>query len=184
MRLDGVIFMTEPIVRRRRFLGVWTASLLAVLGGLIVAPAVAFITSPLRKRLNPAESGFADAGAVDGLVMGQWALLPIEILRQDGWSKEHQRRSVWVLREGAGERDIKVLSPICTHLGCPISLSPDSSKFQCPCHGGVYGHDGAVTGGPPPRGMDPLEFEIRAGHLWVRWQDFKISVAERIAVQV
>jgi hypothetical protein len=28
--------------------------------------------------------------------------------------------------------------------------------------------------------MDPLEYEVRAGRLWVRWQDFKIGVAERI----
>jgi hypothetical protein len=32
--------------------------------------------------------------------------------------------------------------------------------------------------------MDPLEFEVRQGRLWVRWQDFKIGVPERIAVSV
>jgi hypothetical protein len=32
--------------------------------------------------------------------------------------------------------------------------------------------------------MDPLEFEVRAGRLWVRWQDFKIGVAEHVPVSV
>jgi hypothetical protein len=30
--------------------------------------------------------------------------------------------------------------------------------------------------------MDPLPFEVRAGRLRVRWQDFKIGVSERIPV--
>ncbi len=176
--------MTEPFARRRRFLAFWTGGLFVALGGLIIAPALAFITNPLRKKSKPEEAGLADAGPVDALMLGKWALLPIEIVRQDGWSKEHQRRAVWALRFGAGERDIKVLSPICTHLGCPISLSTGASQFLCPCHGGVYGHDGEKISGPPPRAMDPLDSEIRDGHLWVRWEDFKLSVAERVAVQV
>ena len=176
--------MPETIPRRRRFLAFLTTGLLASLAGLIVAPAVAFVTSPLRKRSHPAESGFADAGPLDALTLNQWSLLPIDILRQDGWSKQNQKRSVWVLRHGPADTDISVLSPICTHLGCPISLSPDGSKFQCPCHGGIYNHDGAVISGPPPRAMDPLEFQIRDKHLWVRWQDFKISIPQRVAVQV
>jgi hypothetical protein len=32
--------------------------------------------------------------------------------------------------------------------------------------------------------MDTLDYQIRDGHLWVRWQDFRTGVRERIAVQV
>jgi hypothetical protein len=32
--------------------------------------------------------------------------------------------------------------------------------------------------------MDPLEYEVRAGRLWVRWEEFKIGVGERIPVSV
>lgn len=31
--------------------------------------------------------------------------------------------------------------------------------------------------GPPPRGMDALDWEVRGDRLFVRWQDFKIGVA-------
>jgi menaquinol-cytochrome c reductase iron-sulfur subunit len=176
--------MAEPNLPRRWFLGLWTGGVLTALGGMIVAPAVAFITSPLWKRTSALEAGFSDAGPVDSIAAGQWTLVPVNIVRQDGWSKETQARSVFVLRPASGDGTIKVLSPICTHLGCPVSLSPDGSQFQCPCHGGVYNHDGVHVSGPPPRNMDSLEFVVRDDHLWVRWQDFKVSVPDRIAVQV
>jgi hypothetical protein len=41
---------------------------------------------------------------------------------------------------------------------------------------------GRRTGGPPPRSMDLLPFEVRSGRLWVRWQDFKPGVADRVPV--
>ena len=73
-----------------------------------------------------------------------------------------------------------MFSPICTHLGCPINWQPERQHFLCPCHGGTFDPQGLVTGGPPPRGMDALEFQVRSGQLWVRWQDFKIGVAQRV----
>jgi hypothetical protein len=30
--------------------------------------------------------------------------------------------------------------------------------------------------------MDALDYEVRADRLWVRWQDFKIGVADRVPV--
>ena len=79
---------------------------------------------------------------------------------------------------------IEVLAPICPHLGCPINWHPDQHRFVCPCHGGIFTSEGERVGGPVPRSMDALAFEIRQGRLWVRWQDFKIGVAERVPVHV
>jgi menaquinol-cytochrome c reductase iron-sulfur subunit len=171
---------------RRRFLSCCTAALMALLTGLILTPVLAFVASPLRRRRGAAAVGddFADAGAVDSIPVGTWTLLPIEIVRQDGWAKARQSRSIWVLVKGTTPREVQILSPICTHLGCPIAWSANSSQFHCPCHGGIFGMDGSLVSGPPPRGMDSLESQIREGHLWVRWQDFRIGVPERIAVQV
>ena len=116
--------------------------------------------------------------------IGTWTLLPIEIVRQDGWDKTRQSRSIWVLAKGAATGDMKVLSPICTHLGCPIGWSASTSQFKCPCHGGIFNEAGDLVSGPPPRGMDSLEFQIRDGHLWVRWQDFRTGLNEKLAVEV
>jgi Rieske Fe-S protein len=178
--------MAETSPNRRRFLSTCTAALLAVLGGLFIAPVLAFVLSPLRRK--PGERSvagdFADAGVINSFPKGNWSLHPIEIIRQDGWVKTRQSRSIWVLIQSVAPKDIQVISPICTHLGCPISWNPDAAQFRCPCHGGVFGPSGACLSGPPPRSMDRLDFEVRDDHLWVRWQDFRISVTDRVAVQV
>jgi menaquinol-cytochrome c reductase iron-sulfur subunit len=116
--------------------------------------------------------------------VAQWDLRPLEVLQQDGWKKTRVRHSIWVRREGQGDQAIIVLSPICPHLGCPVNWHADQSEFICPCHGGTFDAKGQHIAGPPPRSMDPLQFELRDGHLWVRWQDFKIGVADRVPVSV
>jgi menaquinol-cytochrome c reductase iron-sulfur subunit len=178
--------MADSYSSRRQMLALATMGLLALITSLVVAPVVAFVTSPWRRKSALPQTGgdFADAGPLDALPSGQWKLISIEIVRQDGWSKSRESRSVWVNRMGAGDSEIVVLSPICTHLGCPITWSAAASQFRCPCHGGVFSPDGKEVGGPPPRGMDTLEFQVRDGRLWVRWQDFKISVPDRVPVQV
>ena len=42
----------------------------------------------------------------------------------------------------------------CMHLGCPVRWVGPAQRFICPCHGGVYGVRGQVTGGPPVRPLD------------------------------
>jgi Rieske Fe-S protein len=42
----------------------------------------------------------------------------------------------------------------CMHLGCPVRWVSAAERFICPCHGGVYGVRGQVTGGPPVRPLD------------------------------
>ncbi len=178
--------MPGSVTDRRRFLSVCTAALMALMTGLIFAPVAAFVGSPLRRRQGAAGAAddFVDAGAVDAIAAGTWTLLPIEIVRQDGWAKTRQSRSIWVFITGAASGDVKVLSPICTHLGCPVGWSADAGQFRCPCHGGVFAKDGSLVSGPPPRGLDSLESQVRDGRLWVRWQDFRIGTPERTAVQV
>ena len=41
------------------------------------------------------------------------------------------------------------MSATCTHLGCQVQWDGEGKKFKCPCHGGVYSHDGSVVSGPP-----------------------------------
>jgi menaquinol-cytochrome c reductase iron-sulfur subunit len=180
--------MTETSPDRRQFLSACTAALVAVISGLILAPVLAFVTSPLRRKAGSAsaESDFADAGEISSIPEGKWTLRPVLIVRQDGWVKSKQPRSVWVLINPDAPKGIsvRVLSPICTHLGCPIDWNAETSQFRCPCHGGIFDRSGAHLSGPPPRGMDPLDFQVRDNRLWVRWQDFRIGVEERVAVQV
>ena len=175
--------MSNVAVDRRGFLNWFTDLLIALIGLLVAIPAGAYFWAPLRKRMEFGEdAGFQDVGPLSDIPTGTWSLLTLEVVQADGWKKTRVRHSIWVRRQGEDEKGITVLSPICPHLGCPVNWHPDERKFMCPCHGGIFDAEGRNVGGPPPRAMDHLEFEIRAGRLWVRWQDFKIGVSERVSV--
>jgi menaquinol-cytochrome c reductase iron-sulfur subunit len=152
----------------------------------MAVPALSYLVAPLRRKAkaDEAEPDFSRVGPLADLSVGQWRRLPVEVVRSNGWEKTRVRRAVWVRRGSGGERDLTVLSPLCPHLGCPVNWQADREQFGCPCHGGVFDASGKVTSGPPPRGLDPLAFEVRGGQLWVRWQDFKIGVSQRLVVDV
>jgi Rieske Fe-S protein len=175
---------TDNHATRRSFLDWLTSLVLLVLGLLVVVPAAAYLGSPLKRRSGDSEEGFADAGPLADFPVGEWKLAPLEIVQADGWRKSKQRHSVWVRREAHGEPGVVVLSSLCPHLGCPINWQPDAKQFHCPCHGGCFDADGGRASGPPPRGMDPLDFEVRGGRLWVSWREYKIGVTERVSVSV
>ncbi len=59
------------------------------------------------------------------------------------------------------------LSPVCSHLGCPVNWDNYKKEFLCPCHGGRYGMSGDVIAGPPPDPLKPLPLEIREGWVYV-----------------
>ena len=176
--------MADAGTSRRRFLSFFTSLLLALIGLLVAIPALGYFLGPLRRKAEGAGVAFQDIGPLSDIPVERWSLLSLEIVQEDGWKKMRVRHAVWVRRRGEGDQAITVMSPICPHLGCPINWQPDQSQFFCPCHGGIFDSDGRRTGGPPPRSMDPLEFEVRTGRLWVRWRDFKIGVAERVPVSV
>ncbi len=57
---------------------------------------------------------------------------------------------------------------VCTHLGCTVAYQPDNNRLFCPCHGGVYDiNTGAVTGGPPPKGLKSYKLEVKGDHVVV-----------------
>jgi menaquinol-cytochrome c reductase iron-sulfur subunit len=173
-------------VNRRWFLNLFTTLVLGITGLLVAIPAFAYLWSPLRRKrgAKDARGAFVDVGPLSAIAPGEWRLLSVDVVHEDGWEKTRTRHGIWV-RLAAGESDqISVLSSICPHLGCPINWHPDQSQFICPCHRGMFDASGKHVGGAPPRGMDPLDFEVRDGRLFVRWQDFKIGVAERIPVSV
>jgi Rieske Fe-S protein len=178
--------MSETTTGRRGFLSFLTGAVLTVLGLLIAVPALAYLGGPLRRKRDAKAPGtaFADAGPVKDLPVGEWRLRTIETVQEDGWKKTRIHRSVWARRDGEDPQAVTVLSPICPHLGCPVNWHPDDKRFSCPCHGGIFDASGQHVAGPPPRGMDPLAFEVRGGRLWVQWQDFKIGVAGRVPVNV
>lgn len=54
-------------------------------------------------------------------------------------------------------KKFRAFSAICTHLGCIVKWDPAAQKILCPCHAGVFGPDGKVLSGPPPRPLPEYE---------------------------
>jgi menaquinol-cytochrome c reductase iron-sulfur subunit len=101
----------------------------------------------------------------------------ISLVQRDGWREVVSNQSVFVSRASNGM--LQVLSPICPHLGCSVAWHENQNKFICPCHGGQFGPDGKRLSGPPPRGLDTLDVQIKDGKLQVQFQYFRPNVPDR-----
>ena len=52
----------------------------------------------------------------------------------------------------------------CAHRGCSVDFDSARRCLTCPCHRGVYdSHTGYVMYGPPPRPLDQVILQVRAG---------------------
>jgi menaquinol-cytochrome c reductase iron-sulfur subunit len=69
--------------------------------------------------------------------------------------------------QGQDPQPYVVISTRCAHLGCPVRYIQASQKFVCPCHGGVYGFQGQVEGGPPVRPLDRFYTRVTNGRVEV-----------------
>jgi Rieske Fe-S protein len=56
----------------------------------------------------------------------------------------------------------------CAHRGCSVDFDSSRRCLSCPCHQGVYdARTGYVVYGPPPRPLDQIVLQVRAGgELW------------------
>ena len=70
-----------------------------------------------------------------------------------------------------GEREVKAISTVCTHLGCTVYWQADKSEFFCPCHQGIFDKDGNVVSGPPPRPLDTYKVELEGDNVFIYFKD-------------
>lgn len=53
----------------------------------------------------------------------------------------------------------------CAHLGCSVDFDSQRRCLRCPCHQGAYDpRTGQVIYGPPPRPLDQIVLQMRAGN--------------------
>lgn len=43
---------------------------------------------------------------------------------------------------------IKVVSGVCTHLGCTVNWVSERNRWECPCHGSIFNPEGVAVKGP------------------------------------
>jgi Rieske Fe-S protein len=160
-----------PSVPRRRFLTICAKATATLVGIAAAAVGVDYFFPSLRRRLGRSNAPFLAVCAVESIPSGKWHLVNFDSIEGEGPKAVKHPHSVWVRREagGGGVDSIRVLSPICPHKGCEVEWRADQTAFVCPCHRGTFHVNGQYKSGPPRRSMDPLEFHVEQGQLFVQW---------------
>jgi menaquinol-cytochrome c reductase iron-sulfur subunit len=167
---DGMTTGSQESLTRRSFLGVLLGFATVVVGGALSIPLIRFALHPLLTTTT--KTDWSDVGKIDefaSLTAPLKKLITVE--QRDGWRKIVSEKAIYVLPTKDGV--LRVLSPICPHLGCSIPWIEAKQQFVCPCHTAVFTLDGNRVSGPAPRSMDDLESKIDSGMLKVRYQYFR-----------
>lgn len=145
---------------RRSFLGRLAAATSALIAAALGAVGGAYVAAPaLAKR----EDGWVDVGPSKGIPAGVPTKVDFVERKRDAWSVAERRSSAWLLTSNG--KDFIAFDPRCTHLGCPYRWDPDKRQFLCPCHTAVFGVDGRVVMGPPPRPLDRFQVKVAGGRV-------------------
>ena len=172
-----------PQLPRRRFLAVCIQASLALVALIAIAVGVDYYVPSLRRRFTRSKAPFLALCPVTDLPAGKWNLVAFPAPKGEGKKPAKPGHSVWVRRDGDGVESLRVFSPVCPHNGCDLAWKVDRSAFVCPCHGGTFDADGQLKSGPPPRGMDPLEFRVEDGQLLVQWVEFETGSSGRVRTE-
>lgn len=112
----------------------WLSPALPILG--LSASACATAPDPRTAVLELALEEIPDGGRMAARV----ALHPVEIRRND--------------------REVTVVSLLCTHQGCKVRWFPSQNTYLCPCHDGAFDADGRPIAGPPVQPLDRVPVVI------------------------
>lgn len=118
-----------------------------VVGGAVLAPS-------FTKR----QADWLKAAPLDALRDNEPVPVTLRVARQDGYAQVVDRKVVYLVKTGASE--VRALESTCTHLGCRTSYDREKQRIVCPCHGGQFGVDGTVKGGPPPEPLRSLSARV------------------------
>jgi Rieske Fe-S protein len=157
-------------INRRSFLGVLLGFGAVVVGAALSIPLLRFALHPLLTKTT--ETGWSDIGEIEEFASLKAPMKKlITVDQRDGWRKIVSEKAIYVLPAKDGV--VRILSPICPHLGCSIPWIEAKQQFVCPCHTAIFTLEGTRVSGPSPRAMDDLESKVEEGVLKVRYQYFR-----------
>jgi menaquinol-cytochrome c reductase iron-sulfur subunit len=160
----------ETVTRRRLMEGgVQLAGGVAV--AMIALPGLGFALGPLFEDTIPTR--WQDVGPEDDFNEQTYVPKVINVVPEVG---DAGKTTIYVrtfnperdkVVKGQDSQPYVAISTRCAHLGCPVRYIQASGKFVCPCHGGVYGFEGQVEGGPPVRPLDRFYTRVENGRVQV-----------------
>lgn len=171
--------VADESLTRRSFLGVLLGFGTAVMGAALSVPLIRFALHPLVSRTT--EIGWSDVGKLDEFTsLTAPAKRLIKVEQRDAWRRIISEKAVYVLPPKDGT--VRILSPICPHLGCSIPWNEAKQEFICPCHVAVFAMNGTKISGPAPRSMDDLDSKVENGMVKVRYQYFRQLIPTKEAL--
>lgn len=153
-------FEGESMTRRKVFT-VAGQAVGGLAGAVIVLPALGFSLAPV---FDSPEETWQAVGSVSEFTPDTYkeaVITLVEGIGEAGRTTVYVRQGNPELEESADEHI--AISTRCAHLGCPVRFFPAAGNFICPCHGGVYGFEGEVLGGPPVRPLDRFQTRVSDG---------------------
>jgi Rieske Fe-S protein len=164
------------VTSRRTFLAQVIGACVAFLIALLGIPAVGAAVGPALKR-EP--TNWVSLGSPDSFQKGVPKAVNVIAVERDGWIETSSVKGVWVVRQS--DSTFTVYNGRCTHLGCAFAWQVEQHQFACPCHAGVFGIEGSVLAGPPPRPLDTLETRIEDNDLQANVQDFRLGIPIKVS---
>jgi Rieske Fe-S protein len=153
----------DGVSRRKLLIGS-----VGVMSGAIAAgvgvPAIFYIAGPAQEQGG--EQEWIRLGSASSVEVGAQTLMKATVERRAGYLTTTEELSVFVSTENGS--DFIALSNICTHLGCRVRWVEEQDGFFCPCHNAIFGPDGSVQTGPPPRPLDRFETKVEDGQIFIR----------------
>lgn len=164
-----------PDQSRRRFLLLIPLGIFASTAGVIAAAAWRFLR-PVASQAGAQEAKWLDAAPVAELTGEKPVMRAVMAERSSGWAMTQEEQNIFILPK----QNNQALSSVCPHEGCQVVWRDESNDFFCPCHDSFFGPDGARTGGPARRGLDPLPTREKDGVVQVQHQTFVNNIEERL----
>lgn len=150
-------------VDRRTFL----TGIIGVVAGAVTIgvglPAVGFLISPGLRKQN--EDLWITLGPVANLTPGVPTGFPYSRRSIDGWVESTESGVAYAITHDG--QNVAVFSNVCTHLSCRVTWQDERGGFFCPCHDGLFGINGEVLLGPPPRPLDQFETKVENGQIMI-----------------
>lgn len=134
-------------MERRAVLAVLVQAGSAVVALIVGIPTLIYALSPLGKKRSGED--WRALGPLDDFPVGEVKKGIIQTAETSG-SRQTVPQGVYVWRRPQ-EQETVVFSRSCTDLGCPVLWDRGSHCFLCPCHGGIFDHNGDRMAGPPDR---------------------------------
>jgi menaquinol-cytochrome c reductase iron-sulfur subunit len=155
----------SPNLGRRSFVKIVTSALGSLMALIVGLPMIQYFISPAVKTI--ASDDWISLGSLENYPLSVPSPFYFTITRVNGWERSSMSYGVFVIRRT--EKEVLVLSDICTHLSCRVGW--DGEIFFCPCHAASFDQYGEVLEGPPPRPLDQYETKMEGDQLFIHFRE-------------